>query len=400
MGNPPTTTIPRHLDTLPDLPLQKQLIEHWATYLVDAVLPIPSENNPFRWLITPIALEGARASAESFNAATAVFHLICASSASHLWRRLGQENFLRLSLRHHHLGIRHIRYSLSSTNEAQYISVLAALSMCLLHETLTVGTTFWRAHIRGACGWLRSIKSSVLSKTKTLSTAYQIFYGLVTMFQLQLTGEDAAENDASTIPFHDPKQFYCIDTLYGLSRSTFDALRKMIQLRQQAPSNSNDLDLLEIEMLLSAPTRSESRCSADVEEMMYHQSYMFYYASLIYLKRSIRGAPSMDVQNLVRCTFTHLESMIACTTRAFSPAVWPLAIAAFETVETDLQGRVIKLLDHLGSLTEFDIWPALVMWSNNIWNARQTNPDNPDSQDLPWEQLLQRPENHPGILLV
>ena len=172
------TSVPSYLQSLPDLPLQRELLEHWALVLVDTILPIPVLKNPLRNFISPIAMSGAESVTGSSSPQIAVFHLICSESAFHLCWLRGDSRLRSISLRHHDSGIKHLRRCVSTTDPQHYIALLAAFGMCLINETLSVGTPFWHVHVRGACTWLSQIDSSHWSKSEATATIYQLFLGM------------------------------------------------------------------------------------------------------------------------------------------------------------------------------------------------------------------------------
>ncbi|KAJ5108257.1 hypothetical protein N7456_004932 [Penicillium angulare] len=396
----------RHLDTLPDLPYQRQLLEHWMLHLVDSILPIPSHDNPLRWLITPIALYGARERSGSFSPSTALFHLICSASGSQLYRLNGIDKFKNLSISHQRVGLRHLRQSIFRQDEKQYLPLIAALSMCLIHETLTLGTPFWRLHSRGACSWIRRVPYSFWMQSKALSTAYQIFAGLICMIQLQVVFIEDEDTYGSLIEFNDPGDYYCMDKIYGLSHSTFNALMSLtnfqLRSRNQLSSSPRDLDLLEMELYLSAPSYPNDGHDEEVKCMTYHQSYMFYYASLILLRRSLRGVGASDVEILVERVFDHLDEMMKCTQRIFSPCVWPVAVASFETISSTLHNRSLRLLDFLTQRTHFDVWSGVRNLAIDVWNTRHASIGGSPVSDLCWQKIwLQlKTDGSPEILLA
>ncbi|KPM33917.1 hypothetical protein AK830_g12656 [Neonectria ditissima] len=419
---PPTQTHPprmpnieaplRHLDVLPNPALQCQLMEHWTLHLCDALNPVPGIHNPLRTIMMPIALEGARADLKSSTGATALFHLICSASAFHLSQTKSTPESRRtlenVALEHHNLGITHLGQNIQSDDLSQCVSVLASLLMCILNEAITVPTPFWRLHFRGAVEWVNHINPQVWHQTESASVIYQMFTGMATLVQSQLLldGHEASfwelHYDAASQPGP-----YILDMAFGLPQSILQCLNamKVIQMEdkrshgqasvQHTARSPQNLDRLELELYLSAPKKPNASVGKEYCDLVYHHGYTYYFAALIYMKRTVKDAPIEDVQPLIEQSLHHIEALGACTDRPFSPMLWPIAIIAFETCHSMPQNRVLKCLEGFASRSGFAIWTHLSVLVRDLWALRKTE----GNENLKWHRSVLTSINDSFMLL-
>jgi hypothetical protein len=394
-----------HLQLLPDSSQQRDILEYWSVYLCDAVLPVPGPRNPLREVLMPIALQGAQLSSKTSTAATALFHLICTASAFQLSRIKSngdeRQRFASLALAHHNSALSHLRCNLLSSQPHQYVPVLAALTMCIINETITAGDPSWRVHIQGACHWVRNVDPDFWSQSRSASILYQMFVGLaiLSLSPLVLDGDrNAAE---SFIDFQHPRELYCLDRVYGLPFSTLKAVSDLNKMQEDGlisaegaitmcTQTARKLDLLEMEMFLSLPDVSTLEDDSDQKALLFHLNYASYYASLIYFKRTIRKIPVAEVQSLVERCIEHLEAAISCTSRIFSPLIWSAAVPAFEVADPSLRKRFLKFINDLSRKTSFEVWEGIKALATRLWAARDNDDGN---ENLHWQEFLrQAPE--------
>ncbi|KAI5461031.1 fungal-specific transcription factor domain-containing protein [Mariannaea sp. PMI_226] len=377
----------RHLDTLPESSVQRTILNYWTVHLCDTVLPVPNLQNPLREIFMPIALEGARSPSGSSTAATAVFHLICTASAFQLSRiredAAERRQFARLALSHHNLGLLHLRRNLLTSQREQYVAVLAALTMCVIVETITVSNPSWSDHFLGALNWIRNIEPEFWSRSNSASVVYQMFVGLAILSMSPFILDGECRSNISYIDFHCPPELYCLDRIYGIPYETLKVINTLNNT--QNLGSARDLDLMEMEMYLAAPKISIQGDANQESKLLYHLNYAFYYAALIYFARTIRKTPVADVQPLVEKSLEHLETTISCTAKSFSPLVWTAAITAFEMADTFLRKRFLTLLELFWKKTDFDVWEKVNVLTTRLWVER----DSIDGEkNLQWQEFL------------
>lgn len=400
----------RQLEALPDLHLQLRLMENWVIHLADAMYPVPGLNCPLRSIFVPIALEGAKAPCNEPTAATAVFHLICSVSASHLaYRQVdGREDWPMIALTHQNLGLAYLRQNIMLKDPRQNVELLAALFMCLEIDVFPVSVSSWRVHMRAACQWISRIGLEYWSQSASASTLYQMFAAGVILLQPQLND---SEDDVDSCPtprlLSDfPEHLYILDRIYGLRRSVLTAIHTANKVSRPGSNcriSERDVLLLEIETVLSVPEGSGSGSHDDElhELFIFHNQSIFCYGLLIYLKRALRNVPVLGVQSLVQKCLDHMESIGRLSQRRpSSPLLWPIIVTAFEAATTPLQTRMGLWFDHQEQITGLEVFPRAKALVNRIWVLRRKHSEHgtdryPGCQEeINWQDYLKHIPYH------
>ncbi|KAI5456057.1 fungal-specific transcription factor domain-containing protein, partial [Mariannaea sp. PMI_226] len=385
----------RHLDHLPNPGLRGQLVEHWVVFLCDALNPMPGIHNPLRTIFMPIALEGARADFKACTGATALFHLICATSAFHLLQTrskiASQQELEKAALEHYNLGITHISQNIQSDDGTQSVAVLASLITCILNEAVMIPTPFWRLHMKGAVEWVKQVDPQVWHQTEAASTVYQMFVGIATLIQSQLLLSDEHANIWEFQPDsafgHRP---YILGHVLGLPQSLLQGIAAINTFYRQTKDPSchhlvqdqwtETADRIELEVYLSAPTRASLPGTDEDSELMYHHAYTYYFATLIYMKRVVKDVPLEEIQDLVDHSLSHLESLSTRSRPVFSPLLWPIAIIAFDTDREASQQRILNCVTKLAERSRLTVWASLAKWAQDMWVLRKSE----GNQNLKW----------------
>ncbi|KAH7141455.1 fungal-specific transcription factor domain-containing protein [Dactylonectria estremocensis] len=396
----------RHLDALPNLGLQCQLMEHWTLHLCDALNPVPGIHNPLRTIMMPIALEGARADLKSSTGATALFHLISSASAFHLSQKRTSPEEKRtlesVALEHHNLGITHLGQNIQSDDLSQCVPVLASLVMCILNEAISTPAPYWRLHFRGAVEWVNHINPQVWHQTESASVIFQMFSGMATLVQSQLL-LDGHESSRWDLPYNPASQPgpYILDMAFGLPQPIMQCLNsiKSIQKRSDressAESTAQSLDRIELELYLSSPKKPDAAYGKEYGDLVYHHGYTYYFAALVYMKRTIKDAPIEEVQALIEQSLHHIEILEMCTDRPFSPMLWPIAMIAFEISHAMPQNRMLKCLDGFAERSGLMLWTHLGRLLRDLWALRRTE----GNANLKWHKSVLTSINDSFMLL-
>lgn len=407
-----TVHTPRHIDLLSSLHHQRQLIEHWVDHLSDALMPIPGPSNPLKSIFVPIANAGALCPATESSGSVALFYLICSAAAFHIsansedMRR--QSDFMTLALSHHNQGIHHLQHNLSRDDPCQRESVLASLLMCLTYEPVTVGPNFWQNHLRGAARWLQKSSVEDLTQTETATILYQTLTGTAMFLRSQILLPELSHNESLCFDLRAMPGTYYLYHIFGLCRETLELISgeitTAVRLRngqgrepsQSAGDSASDFDRMEMQLYLAMPRDlrgiSETHTGGDLAR---EYSWIFYYASIIYFKRTVRNSPPEEVQSLVEQSLTHIESLRHCTSRPFSPFVWPVAIAFLEAQHDALQKRALLWLDFIITRSTLSAWRRAKPLICSFWAERKI----PGKGDMQWETFLSDPSN-PSIMMV
>ncbi|CAG9999968.1 unnamed protein product [Clonostachys byssicola] len=383
----------RHLDTLPDPARQCKLLEHWTLLLCDLLAPVPGIHNPLRTIFMPLALEGAREDANNSTGSVALFHMICSACGFHLSRTETNPESRRiygnLGLEHHNLGIAHLSQNIRSDDKNQHISILASLIMCLYTETITVHNPSWRLHIRGAVEWVNHTGLEFWHQTESASIIYQMFISMAILIQSQiLPGDRSGYGWNLRYDLKSQPQPYMLESIYGISQPILQVIHAMNIIQQKAQQTAEspastqtsdvltfDLDRLELELLLMTPRKPPSSMSHENGQLMYHHGYTYYYAALIYLRRTMKAVPVEEVQGLVKQALEHIEALETVTPQICLPLLWPLAITAFEAQDSQQQQRMLRCIDFFGVNTRMAQWERFGSSVRGLWAQRQKTGD-------------------------
>ncbi|KAF9771832.1 hypothetical protein IL306_010498, partial [Fusarium sp. DS 682] len=369
--------ITRHLDILPDPALHCELLQHWTLSLCDSLNPVPGALNPLRSAMMPIALEGSRTDSEKSTGATALFHFICSASAFHLAKKRECEeskgSLENVALEHHNIGITHLAQNIRhSKNGTDCVSLLASIIMCIYNEAVTLPTTFWRLHFRGAVEWVNHIDPQVWHRSDAASSLYQMFRSMATVVQTQLLFDNQETsywhftNDLGPQP-----EPYTLYESFGLPQPIFEGLRAMnsLQIRKRSSTDSDpspdELDRLELELYLSAPNKPDTSTAKEYAELIYNHGCIFYYAALIHMKRNLKDMPMDAVRPLVEKALPHLEALPS----------------AFEIADTAMQQRMLKSLAFFEERSDLAIWSQITHLVKELWALRKR-----EGANIKWHQ--------------
>ncbi|KAJ5157395.1 fungal-specific transcription factor domain-containing protein [Penicillium canariense] len=401
----------RHIDLLGDMHLQRQILEHWINHLSDALMPVPGPYNPLKSIFVPIAYVGAEQPASSSSGYVALFYLICASSAFHLSANTDDSKqsseFMTLALSHHNEGIRHLQNNLAKDDVSERESVLASLLVCLMYEPVTVEQNFWRNHLRGASQWLRKIDGCSLIQTESMAILYQMFASTAIFLRSQMISSEAALSECISYDTGLFSGTYHLHRIFGLPKRLLETVSDIIEIaarsRRQASDDrrsptqlisTQELDKRELELYLCAPEYPEDFTSKAENGLIYHHSYIFYFALIIYFKRVLRKLPLHEVQLLIDQAFDHIEALKAYTSRPFTPLTWPVAVIFFELEDAALQKRAMEWLEFIIKRSTLSVWERAQALFPAFWARRQ----DPGCEDMQWDVFLDDPSVH-GIMM-
>lgn len=396
----------RHIDLLSSMDLQRRCMEHWINHLSDSLSSVPGSINPLRKIFVPIAYHGATTVATSSTGATALFYLVCSAAAFHLSSQLQDEkqksDFMNLALTHHNQGIRHLQHSLVTDDSSQKESVLASLLMCITFEPATVERNFWLTHLRGASQWLHKADVKSWAYNDSTRIMYQMVACTATMLRSQLLSDEIAQ----PANFHFEMGFvlepYHLHHIFGLPKRTFELISYMVELVVktnqdiQHQLSTRELEQLEMELYLSVPVDCEIPIpSKDKFDLIHHYSQIFYFGSIIYCKRRLKGSPLSEVQALVKQAFYHIEALANCTTRPFSPLLWPIAVVFFDSLGNELRARALVWLDFIIQRSTLSLWQKFKPLLCAFWELRTV----PGQEESHWDAFLADPST-PSVMLV
>ncbi|KIX07717.1 uncharacterized protein Z518_02371 [Rhinocladiella mackenziei CBS 650.93] len=340
----------RHLDLLPRPAEQRELINHWTSFVCRHLVPVDRPDNPFRSVFTPMALAGLTSPSNQSNGKIALFHALCATSAFSRGQLLnGDARILTLAMKHYHLAIMHLRHSLANLKDnlevdVQRGSILATITMFSAMDMITGRPSEWRTHLQGGASWLATIEGNVWDRDKSSSMVYQGYLAIAALCNINLPSTVDVESEDFLNEKH-----YVLDRFFGLTRPILKHIVMMNSLIKcistTDPSVSPEiLDELEMQLYMQTPDDLDLEGLEPLAQALTrHHAYVFYYASLIYFQRTLRRRPPDEMQEMVKLAVAHLEDiedlggdMIGCT------LVWPPFVVACECQSTDLQERMLS----------------------------------------------------------
>ncbi|KIW34969.1 uncharacterized protein PV07_01698 [Cladophialophora immunda] len=314
----------RHLDLLPRPAEQRDLIHHWTNFVCWHLVPVDRPDNPFRSVFTPMALAGLASPSNQSNGQIALFHALCATSAFSRGQLLnGDSKNLTLAMKHYNLAIMHLRHSLVNLKDTDHDlgqvhlqrgSILATITMFSAMDMITGRASEWRTHLQGGASWLSTIEESEWERDKSSSMVYQSYLAIAALCNIHLPSTIDVESDN----FLGDERNYVLDRFFGLTRPilkhivVMNSLIKRISTTASDPPTAEMLDDLETQLYAQTPSNLDlSGLPPMAQSLTLHHAYVFYYASLIYFLRTVRGfSPRTTcVQNMVSKAVTHLEDI-------------------------------------------------------------------------------------------
>lgn len=314
---------------------ETELIHHWVIFLSQNMLLIDTPDNPCRTVFMPLALQGLDTSSPAH---LAVFHAICAASAFSL-------SYLRNDARYHSSAVRHDQHALRLLRRHLLHGgrldepTLAAALTCITGEAMSGRKGRWRAHVVGVLGLLEREISRSWIRSSTATPLIQSCLSLSTLCRLRVPRELVA-----LFRGVDPQERDCyLERAHGVTRNLVEFLADVNDIKEvRSRVSPAELDQLELRLYLNFP-----RVSADTHksEVVQHALNSFYYATVIYFRRTLKGACVADVRDLVEKAVQDLEAVEAQGSACGSAYNWASFVVAAECDQPDLQARMLNCFD-------------------------------------------------------
>lgn len=336
--NDPALSVPQMLNPTPIPAPEIELIHHWVVFLSGNMLLIDTPDNACRTVFMPLALEGLNAPPQSANMHRAVFHAICAASAFSLYHLAGQPRFQSLAVSHDQRALRHLRETLHPGRRLDETTLTAVLS-CITAEAMSGRRGRWRAHVAGGLGLLEDAVRVGWTQTATTMRLLQSYLSLSSLCNLRLSSRLASLLNGP------PECRYYLERSHGVTVSLVQFLAHISALRDSIDTvSAAELDHLELQLYLKFPSAPVSE-NADAT-VIQHALNSFYYATVIYFRRTLRRATLADVQDLVEKAVQDLEAAEELTHHHGGCAYnWASFVVAAECERPDLQARTLALFE-------------------------------------------------------
>ncbi|KAF9891862.1 hypothetical protein FE257_003347 [Aspergillus nanangensis] len=375
----PITPPPSMLNPTPINSPEIELVHHWVVFLSGQMLLIDTADNPCRTVFMPLALQGLHASPKQANMHRAVFHAICAASAFSLYHLNGEPRFQSLAVRHDQQALRHLRETLHLGRRWDEATLAAVLS-CITAEAMSGRRGRWRAHVLGGLGLLEHEIQGGWVQTPTASRLLQSYISLSSLCNLRLSTRLVALLNGP------PEIRRYLERSHGITASLVQFLARISALRDSAHAMTPaDLDSLELQLYLQFPSAAASMAEDSGEAMVIqHALNSFYYATVIYFRRSLRHASPTQVQDLVEKAVQDLEAAEALTHyKGGSAYNWASFVVAAECERPYLQARMVTLFD---SKRRHGIRNIQVLWEivQTVWQRRASVGP---AVDVRWEDI-------------
>ncbi|KAI9733511.1 MAG: hypothetical protein M1818_007259 [Claussenomyces sp. TS43310] len=371
---------------------ERKLMHYWITFLCPLMIPIESQENPFRTVLVPLALSAAYD--YGFSAGnSALLHSIYALAA--IWGanlRHAEQNQRILGARHLQLSLQYLGFSISGNYNGFPEVILAAITTLVLIGIFNGDSTPWRIHLRGAFIWLQSIDRSVWQGNHHASAIYQIFLCLDALrpahrtLALELEPHDLCLdngtmdervqyqgsylNDDSLMICSDTD--YCLDTIFCIPQPLLKAIIQInnwVYIGRRPPAN--ELESLELRIIFNNPDGMQPPYPATVsEKMKRHYACLWYVATYLYFNRSLQKLPLCNVQHLVRQSIEHLDAIALLELgQNVSGIMWPAFIAGCDAINADLRDRVDAYFDKREALGVGNVAEARAV-VREVWRRR------------------------------
>ncbi|CAI7566215.1 unnamed protein product, partial [Penicillium manginii] len=317
---------------------ETELVHHWVVFLSGSMMLIDTPDNPCRTIFMPMALKGLDTPSTESNIHLSIFHAICASSSFSLFHLRRDSRYQSLAMHHDQLALRHLRYNLQKARRLDEPTLAAVLS-CITAEAMSGRRGRWRAHVAGGLGLLENELNGGWVRGPTASRLLQSYLSLSSLCNLPMSTQMMSLlNGPSELRHY-------LERSHGITAPLVQLLAQMTTMNtSKAEISTSDLDELELQLLLNFPSLSDP--DAPGSTTIQHALNSFYYATIIYFKRTLRHAPLGDVQELVEKAVQELEAVDFLKNDKGGCAYnWASFVVAAECQRPDLQSRMLVSFD-------------------------------------------------------
>ncbi|KAF4950019.1 hypothetical protein FGADI_8465 [Fusarium gaditjirri] len=311
---------------------QSELIHHWLVHMCRNMIPIDTVDNPYRVIYLRLASEGVNGNSKSH---IAVLYGVCAAAAYNL-KTLRHDKTNVQSVWNAQVALQNLQESISEPGHMDYTSVLAAIAMCIMQDTMTGHPRSWRTHIQAA---LRIIVQAKLYED--LEPGSQLHVVVLQCLCLIVLSDVDTQHDLADMMSQLPSTEDYISRHHSVTKDAVVIISQINALsKRDAIKDLALVDQLELQIYLqvSPTTQYNQFRSEKVNYISQHYASVWHYAIIIHFQRRIRHKPPQQLQDIVSEALTYLE--------------------AAEDVATDLDGCI-------------DLWPCMVIASECYGEAHK-----------------------------
>lgn len=356
--------------------VQIELIHHWVTFLSGTLLLVDTPDNPCRTLFVPMALQGVDAEDAEFSMNRIVFHAICSASAFSLCHLRQDQRYQALALTHDQLALHHLRHNLDHSPEVNE-STLAAVLSCVVAEAISGRRHRWRTHLAGALALLERGSDDRWTRRPAASSMLQSYISLLALCRLRMSPRLVSLLDGPA------EMENYLERAHGMTKPLVRFLASLTErMDGESTVTAGEMDGLELQLYLSFPRLStpDSRNA----EVIQHAVNAFYYATVIYFRRTYRRVPPTAVQDLVEKAVENLETAeLLSQSKGGTAYNWPGLVVAAECLTPSLQGRMVTWFyrKRRHGLQSIDVIRELV---TSLWQRRASAVSD---ADFHWQDL-------------
>ena len=314
---------------------ETELVHHWVVFLSGNMLLIDTPENPCRTVFMPLALQGLDAYPGESNIHLSIFHAICASSAFSLYHLRRDSQYQSLAMHHDQLALRHLRGNLGRAKRFDEPTLAAVLS-CITAEAMSGRRSRWRAHVAGGLGLLENEINGGWIKGLTASPLLQSYLSLSSLCSLPMSTQLLSLlNGPSELRHY-------LERSHGITTPLVQFLAQITAIHDSKKAlSTEELDRLELQLYLNFPCFSTP--DAPGSTIVQHALNSFYYATIIYFRRTLRRVPLCEVQELVEKAVRELEAVDTLKNDQGGCAYnWASFVVAAECLRPDLQSRMMS----------------------------------------------------------
>ncbi|OOQ90590.1 hypothetical protein PEBR_03771 [Penicillium brasilianum] len=354
---------------------ETELVHHWVVFLSGNMLLIDTPDNPCRTIFMPMALKGLDAAPNESNIHLSIFHAICASSAFSLFHLRRDPRYQSVAMYHDHLALRHLRQNLQQAKRLDE-PTLAAVLTCITAEAMSGRRSRWRTHVAGGLGLLENEVHGGWVPGPIASRLLQSYLSLSSLCSLPLSSQLMSLLNGSSDLRH------YLERSHGITAPLVQFLAHITSLAESSHKISMDeLDRLELQLYLNFPSLSTPDAPGSI--IIQHALNSFYYATIIYFRRTLRHAPLCEIQDLVEKAIHELEAVDSVSDDKGGCAYnWASFVVAAECQREDLRARMLASFDRKirHGIQNINILGEIV---RELWQRRAKTPD----RDIHWQEI-------------
>ncbi|KAJ5635807.1 uncharacterized protein N7484_009120 [Penicillium longicatenatum] len=356
---------------------ETELVHHWVVFLSGNMILIDTPDNPCRTVFMPMALKAFESSTTESNIHLSIFHAICASSAFSLFHLRRDPRYQSLAMNHDQLALRHLRENLQRAKRLDE-PTLAAILTCITAEAMSGRRSRWRAHVAGGLGLLENEIHDGWIRSPTASRLLQSYLSLSSLCSLPMSTHMMSLLDGP------PELRHYLERSHGVTPLLVQCLARITAIiDSNTLISTEELDRLELQLYLKFPSPSGPDGPGSI--IIQHALNSFYYASIIFFRRTLRHAALSEVQDMVEKAIQDLEAVDTLTHDRNGGCAynWASFVVAAECQRPDLQARMMAYFGRKSrhGIQSINILSEIV---KTLWHRReQAGP----YRDIHWQEI-------------